>query len=187
MKNNRKLLFTTLIGLVIILSIATIWHFIYGWFPSNILALIAPVNESPWEHVKMFFVPPLIWYAIEYIFVGKKYDNYLFARGIALIYMPVFMFSVFYGYRDILGIPEKLIYDSIITAVAIWTGSVLAYWLTIRTRPYKKKAIITPIIVAIMLISYSILTFLPPKAPVFYDRNFDGYGIDEAGHDHDHI
>ncbi len=186
MKNNKVLLTTTLIGMVVILTLATIWHFIYGWFPSIPMALIAPVNESPWEHIKMFFAPAIIWYIIEYIIVGKRYKNYIFAHGMSLVLMPIVMFAMFYGYRDLLKIPERLSYDIVVTTIAIILGSLFAYRWTIKRKHYDKYNKVTPIIVLVLFTSYAILTYFQPKWPLFYDRHFDGYGINTEGHDHSH-
>lgn len=40
--------------------LGTGWHFLYGWLPVPLVGLIAPVDESVWEHLKLLFFPPLI-------------------------------------------------------------------------------------------------------------------------------
>ena len=52
-----------------------------GWRP---LALIAAVNESTWEHLKIGFWPALIYFLIEYRYVKKSGDNLLFAKAIGI-------------------------------------------------------------------------------------------------------
>lgn len=183
MKNEKKLLTWMVVGNFVIFSLASIWHFIFAWFKVIPLALIAPVNESPWEHIKLFFVPAIIFYVIEYFFIGKKYKNYLVARSVALIIMPVIMFSLYYGYKDFLHIPEKLSYDILITIISIIGGNVLAYYLTKSKKDYKKYTIVTPITIIVLFIAYSLLTFFPPQKPIFFDRNFNGYGIDNESLD----
>ena len=34
-------------------------HFLYRWFPNPVLALVSPVRESVWEHVKLLYFPLL--------------------------------------------------------------------------------------------------------------------------------
>lgn len=47
-------LFTSVLG--------TLSHFFYDWSGRNPLAaLISPVNESIWEHMKLLFFPSLLW------------------------------------------------------------------------------------------------------------------------------
>ena len=39
--------------------LGTLWHFLYDWFPCALTALLCPVNESVWEHLKLLYFPPL--------------------------------------------------------------------------------------------------------------------------------
>ena len=34
-------------------------HFLYQWLPNPVLALVSPVRESVWEHVKLLYFPLL--------------------------------------------------------------------------------------------------------------------------------
>lgn len=34
-------------------------HFLFTWFPNPVLALVSPVRESVWEHVKLVYFPML--------------------------------------------------------------------------------------------------------------------------------
>ena len=34
-------------------------HFLFQWLPNPVLALVSPVRESVWEHVKLLYVPLL--------------------------------------------------------------------------------------------------------------------------------
>ncbi len=40
-------------------ALGTLWHYLYGWFPCALTALLCPVNESVWEHLKLLYFPPL--------------------------------------------------------------------------------------------------------------------------------
>ena len=42
------------------LVIGSLLHNVYEWFPNGFTALIAPVNESLWEHTKIIFYPLLL-------------------------------------------------------------------------------------------------------------------------------
>ena len=41
-------------------ALGTLWHFLYDWFPCALTALLCPVSESVWEHLKLLYFPPLI-------------------------------------------------------------------------------------------------------------------------------
>lgn len=41
-------------------------HYLYGWLPNPVTALLSPVRESLWEHLKILFYPLLLaalWFA----------------------------------------------------------------------------------------------------------------------------
>ena len=40
-------------------ALGALWHFLYDWFPCALTALLCPVNESVWEHLKLLYFPPL--------------------------------------------------------------------------------------------------------------------------------
>ena len=40
-------------------AMGVLLHFLYQWFPNPVLALISPVRESLWEHVKLLYFPLL--------------------------------------------------------------------------------------------------------------------------------
>lgn len=42
------------------LALGVLLHFLYGWFPNPVTALISPVRESLWEHLKILFLPLLL-------------------------------------------------------------------------------------------------------------------------------
>ncbi len=184
---NRKLLAWQITGVFVIFLLAALWHFVFAMVPYDGLGLIFPVNESPWEHVKLFFFPALLFYVVQYFEVGRNYKNFIFAHGVSLLIMPVVMFAMFYGYRLALGIEEKLIYDIIITFAAIVLGSLLAYKITVSQKHHAKKAWSALVIVLVMFLAQGYFTFRPIEVPLFYDKNVDAYGIlDEYG-DHDHV
>lgn len=55
-KTTKKML------LVYVLTAAAgvLLHFLYQWLPNPVFALISPVRESVWEHVKLLYFPLLV-------------------------------------------------------------------------------------------------------------------------------
>lgn len=54
-KTTKKLLLAYAIAAVA----GVLLHFIYEWLPNPVTALISPVRESVWEHVKLLYFPLL--------------------------------------------------------------------------------------------------------------------------------
>ena len=183
---KRKTLRTWFIaGAFVIFGLAALWHFVYAWIPHGITAVIFPVNESVWEHVKLFFFPAILFYVLQYFAIGKKFRNFIFAAGSSQIIMPGLALILFYFYREALGIAESLLIDIIITFVCICIGQLIAYRMTIRKR-LTGRAAFSFIIAILMLAALGLLTFFTPKTGIFMDNGTKGYGIEgHAGHAHD--
>jgi hypothetical protein len=175
--NNRILRRWCLIGIVAVMALAALWHFIYDWLPCGFLSTVSPVNESPWEHAKLFFIPPLIWYVIMYFGVGRRYPNYVFACAVLLLVMPVLMLLI-YSACHLLGV-DSLPVDIANALVSITLGLWVTYRLTVSVRKlngplYSTAAVV---ILAGLLVVYAVLTYYPPQHPLFWDQQTHQYGI----------
>lgn len=42
------------------LALGVLLHFLYGWHSGSLTALLSPVRESLWEHLKVLFLPLLL-------------------------------------------------------------------------------------------------------------------------------
>jgi hypothetical protein len=70
--DNHRLLRLTVIGSISMVPAGSALHFVYGWSSQNALVgLFAPVNESIWEHAKLVFLPPLLWYGFTSLSAGR--------------------------------------------------------------------------------------------------------------------
>jgi len=57
MKKNTALPWIVFFGA---LALGVLLHFLHGWLPVPVTALISPVKESIWEHLKILFYPLLL-------------------------------------------------------------------------------------------------------------------------------
>ena len=68
------------------------------------MALLAPVNESVWEHFKLAFWPALLWAFLENAMLNElKARAFWSAKGYALLVTPILIAIIFYSYTAILG------------------------------------------------------------------------------------
>ncbi len=181
MRFKKTLIIWHFFGALVIISLAALWHFVYAWTPNVVAAAIFPVNESVWEHMKLFLVPSILFYIIEYLAIGYRFRNYIFAGGISLVAMPVATLAMFYFYRNIAGIKESLIIDIIITFISICIGLYIGFKLTVHKRKIG-SSVIAIFIASILAVVYGVFTFIPPKVPMFQDSNTRGYGIEGSEH-----
>ena len=53
---QKKTIFTLISALILGVGL----HFLFSWLPSPITALVSPVRESLWEHLKILLIPLLL-------------------------------------------------------------------------------------------------------------------------------
>jgi hypothetical protein len=174
---DKKLRRWSIIGVFVTFALAGGWHFLFELVPCGFVAAIAPANESPWEHAKLFFMPALIWYLVQYFIVGKHYPNFIFAHSIALLVMPSLVLLLYYAYVPLTG--ESLAANLINSFAAISAGAWLAYRLTISKKDFSRgryRAAAMVIVLALLVI-FTVFTFAPPHCGLFWDPSGQHYGI----------
>jgi hypothetical protein len=166
-----------LIGIVLITLVGSFLHFLFdlsgGLLP---VALIAAVNESVWEHLKIGFWPAFVYALVEFRFIKKETKNFWLAKTIGISLIPILITVLFYGYTAILR-EDLFVLDITIFIVAIIVGQLVSYKLL--TGPeYSAIPQLVPLVVLIVLVvAFSTLTYFPPHLPLFQDPISGGYGI----------
>ena len=173
---KKSVLKWELVGIVFIVVIGGALHFAFelsgGWRP---LALIAAVNESVWEHLKLGFWPALIYFLIEYRFINKYSGNLLFAKAIGILLIPVAITVLFYAYTAI--VEDMLAIDLTIFVVAVITGQLTSYkLLTANPLPLWLNRIGISLLI-LLTIAFCTLSYFAPQLPIFKDPVSGGYGI----------
>lgn len=139
-------------------------HFLYGALPNPLTALVSPVNESAWEHLKLLFWPMLLsgfWLAR-----GAE-DRFALWGGIftAELLMPLFLLGGFY----LLGCGfevNSLPLDIGLYVAAMALGYLVAY-LLYKSKKLGKAAgwLLLPVI--LYGASLILFTFAAPQLAVF--------------------
>jgi len=173
-------------GCVIWVCVAgSLLHFAFElsdyWAP---LALMAAVNESAWEHTKMYFWPGLVYALVQYTYTRSFANNYWFGKAAALAITPITIFITYYSYMAYIGatgskasLPTMLM----IMVFGISFGQYVSY--RILSAPPLRDSIrryALPTYVGLIAM-FSTFTFLPPKLFLFenfYCYQYTGeYGI----------
>ncbi len=88
-----------IINVVFLFFTIFLWHFMYDLFPNNIFALVFPVNESIWEHMKIIYYCLLLSSVLEFILYHKfkiKINNFYISSMVksvlgVIIYLIIFI------------------------------------------------------------------------------------------------
>jgi len=174
---KAKIFMWEVAGAVLISLAGSLFHFAFDlfnkWPP---VALIAAVNESTWEHLKLAFWPALIYAFIEWPFLWRYAKNFWAAKAAGIFVMPLTIVSVFYGYTALAG-HNVLWADISLFVLAVFVGQMLSCRILLR-RPFPSGVKVVAVIwLALMIAAFSLLTFFPPHCPLFCDPRTGQYGI----------
>lgn len=166
-----------LIGIPFIVGAGSLLHFTFAWSGySTPVALIAAVNESVWEHLKLAFWPGLAWATFEYAALRPRAWQFWAAKGVALLIAPVLIILIFYVYTALLG-RNVLALDIATFVVAVAVGQI-GSGILINSRRWNISATTVGIsLLACQLIAYSTFTFFPPPFSIFEDNRDGTRGI----------
>lgn len=176
MKN--KLNKADIIGFFVVSVLGIINHYLYDICnKSTLVALFCPVNESPWEHLKLLFFPFILFAIIEYQFVKNKYPNFFSAKAIGILTGMLATIMFFYTYSGIIGKTITPL-DILSFFVGVITAFVVSR-LVIKSNKFDTHS--NECIAVISIIFFAILfvlcTFFPPQIPLFKDPQQNYYGI----------
>lgn len=118
-----------LIGFVFISVFGTLLHFLYEWMGANpIIGLFSPVNESIWEHMKLFFFPMLLFTVImSYFNILQTYYPALVSALLTGLLSGTWFIPVnYYTYSGILGRSITFV-DVLLFYIAVFVGLRTAY------------------------------------------------------------
>lgn len=187
MKKSRKLkkgispASWILIGIPVLCIISSLMHFVYDWSGKLIIiGIIAPVNESVWEHLKMAFLPTLLWWLAGYFVLGKReaisVPKWLFSCSVAAVICPLTIISIFYSYRGAFGI-ESLILDVLSLYIGIAFAQGLASHIYQKARMGAIWGCLAALALIVIAAAFVFYTFYPPHIPLFLDSPTGTYGI----------
>ena len=166
-----------IIGVFISFIIAVILHFIYGIFPNTFFSIIAPVNESIWEHMKLIVSSSLIFSIFEYFIYKKKdipYNNFILSYGVSCVLGIIVYLLIYIPLNDIFG-HKAYIAISLLFIILIFVQYVSYYIMNKKEMWHSCDMGILLIIIIYFLFGY--LTYHPPKVNLFYDYMHKGFGI----------
>ena len=174
---NGKLARLEGIGFIAVGITGTLLHFVYEWSGENrIVALFSPVNESPWEHLKLLFFPFILYAIFEAIKLSDEKFNISFAKLIGITAGMLITLSVFYVVRGVLG---RTIDAVNIASFFIGIGAAFIISYNIINKSVGRGFVngISTALLIIIALMFIFFTLYPIKIPLFIDPTNNTYGI----------
>ncbi|MBQ6809106.1 MAG: hypothetical protein IJP09_00175 [Clostridia bacterium] len=173
---KRSISFWQVIGFGVTSLLGTLLHFLYAWLgESSFAAIFSAVNESTWEHMKIFFLPTFAFALIQSK-LFKEYEDFwcVKLKGIllGLTLIPV----IFYTYNGAIGKSPDWINISIFFISA---GAVYFY----ETKMFENRSKnhcaprFSLAILWIIAVLFVVFTFITPQLEIFRDPNTGAFGI----------
>ncbi|MDO4749001.1 MAG: DUF6512 family protein [Eubacteriales bacterium] len=175
---NKKL-FTILefIGVPIIYLIASVLHFVYDWSGGSVLSILfGAVNESVWEHVKIFAVAFTLWTAIELLAVKPPFKKFVVAKTISLYFLSLSIIVFFYAYNLFTSKPILWL-DLLSSFVFTLLSQTISYYLTTKENTITDYFPVAVMLIMLYFMMFFSFTVFPPKADLFKDPVTCMYGI----------
>lgn len=165
------------IGFVLTSALGTLMHFVYDW--SNkafIVGLFAPVNESPWEHLKLLYFPFILFALWEAHKLEQDKFNVFFGKLIGIMIGMYITLSIYYISMGAFGKSPDWV-----NIFSFFAGMAIAYTISFFIIHYSigrgmPNGISFGLIIVIA-ITFVLLTVYPIKIPLFQDPQNLSYGI----------
>ncbi|MEC9375151.1 MAG: DUF6512 family protein [Pseudomonadota bacterium] len=177
MSNKNKLLLWEIICILWIAIAGSFLHFLFeltNYLKS--IAVFAAVNESIWEHSKMYFWPGLLFALAQYSYTKNYHKNYWFGKAVALFTTPITIVLFYQSYMLYAKYSETNPSLSIMLAImflGISSGQLASYKILTSAVYPKNLSLLALPGIATLVIIFSVFTYYPPK--IFLFENFACY------------
>lgn len=101
---KRELRRWEIVGFIATGLFGTLLHFVYEWTGGNrVIAVFSAVNESTWEHMKLLFIPFLVFTVVEFIVFSEAFRNFFAVKAASILLGLVSIPALFYTLTGMLG------------------------------------------------------------------------------------
>jgi len=157
------------LGFVFTAAAGTFLHFLYEWSNGGVVfALFSAINESVWEHMKLLYVPMLVFAFIENRFLGEKYENFWCVKLVGMLLGLLLIPVLYYSYTGIFGVSVDWL-----NIVIFFVAAAISYLVETRLLERGNLPCISSrvvfVIMGIIGLAFVVFTFIPPGIPLFQD------------------
>ena len=153
----------------------TALHFFYDLSGQLVTAaLISPVNESIWEHMKLLYFPMLLFALAEYRYIGREIPGFWCAKAAGMVLGLALIPVLYYTAAGALGWSADWFNVTIFYLAA---GAAYALENRLFSQSGKCRPWIAVVVLVIIGAAFAVFTFFPPRIPLFQDPIGGGYGI----------
>ena len=158
--------------------LGSLLHFLFDWTGHNkFVALIAAVNESYWEHIKIAFWPVLLVQLGLFAAGGFQFSSFIPAATIALYSIPIAMVGLVFLYKSV-STRNILWIDITVFFLVIAIAQVIFVLVVQELNPSINTIILSLAFLVGLVVAFLRFTTQPPLEPdVFVDPTNKKYGL----------
>ena len=146
---------------------ATILHFLYDWSGQELFtALFSAINESVWEHIKIFTLPYAVWGFVEVFCTDIPFKKIASAKVFGLYSLALMMPVFYYTYTGVIG-KSITIVDILSGYVITALAYVISYRLITNTPYIERYFHLCAILFLLYCAAIAFFTFAPPDLAIF--------------------
>ncbi len=178
--DTRKFKLLEITGAIFTYLFAVLLHFVYDLTDGSILSIVfGAVNESVWEHVKIFSVGFILWSFIELLWLKPPFRKFVVAKTLSLYILIVSIIVFFYTYNLFTDGPI-LILDIISSVFFVIFSYYMSYRLTTEENDLKDYFLVAVMLMMMFFVMFFSFSLFPPKLDLFKDPITGMYGIIES-------
>lgn len=156
---------------------AVFLHFIYDLTNGSIVSIIfGSVNESIWEHMKIYGISYVIWAVVELLVIKPKFKQFVVSKMIALTFLLLAIPLFYYGYTFFTK--EPILFVDIGTSI-VWViiSFFISYRLVLSDKDLSGFYHISLLVLLLYIVMFFSFSVFPPKLELFRDTVTGMYGI----------
>lgn len=166
-------------SIIFIFSFGALLHFVYKLSGnSKIAGIFSPVNESVWEHMKLFLWPSIAFSIIEICKLsGINASTFLSSKAISIFISILLCIIIYYSYTFFTK-RSILLVDILSFLLSIIVGQHIGY--KIITSDIKVDTLtgtFSGILILLLIFIFILFTYFPPHISLFKDPLDGTYGI----------
>ena len=173
---KRRAATSEAVGAVAIYSAAVFLHFVNAFGGGALGLVFGAVNESVWEHVKIFSFAYVGWAILQLCWLRVPFRQYAVAKCIGLYLLMGGMIGFYYAYTAFTG-GNILAVDILSSLVLLLLVQGLSYALEVRDGHLRELFVPAMLLLLLYYLMFFSFTVFAPRLPLFRDPVTGGYGI----------
>lgn len=175
--NQRLYKTLEITGFFFIYLLAVFLHFAYDLSDGSVLSILfGAVNESVWEHIKIFSVGFVLWSVITLLWARPSFYKYVVAKTLSLYFLILSIIVFFYAYNLFTDGPILAV-DIISSIIFVALSQYLSYRLMLEDNNLSDYFLVAVMLLMMFFVMFFSFTIFPPQIDLFKDPVTGAYGI----------